>query len=201
MKLNFVTPSLALIIVAMGFFIAWQCESGKRKYAELSQGDKLHQEQIHKLEATAQTAGARIVELVSERGKLLDSVLVAVASKKGQIKKHEQTTERLRPEVAARLDSVPVLKVFIASLDSTIKEQKELIQGLELSHAAEIVNLEEQLKQSGIQRMAEVEQKEAWRISAESAQKDVRKEQRRKGFWKVTSAVLAASVVYISLKE
>jgi len=199
--MNYREPIAWLIILALIFFSLWQCESGKRKAAEAEQGERLHQEQINKLQVVAETAGARIIELQSERGELLDSVRVAVASKKGQIKKHEKTTERLRPDVAARLDSVPVLKAFVASLDSTIHEQKELIQGLEMSHAAEIVNLEEQLKQSGIHRMAEVEQKDAWRVSAESAQKDVRKEQRRKGFWKTSAAILAGGVIFLTIQN
>jgi hypothetical protein len=200
-SLNLVTPILVLIIVCFAFFTLYQCESGKRKDLEHEQGEKLHQEQVHRLEDSVRIAGVRIKELQAERVKLRDSVKVAVKAKKREIKAHEETTEKLRPEVAARLDSVPVLKAFVGSLESTIQKQKSLIQTLELSHSAEIVNLEEQLKESAKQIVKEREIAESWRLTAVESEKDVKKLRNGKKFRNVVIGVLTAGIVYVSLRE
>jgi hypothetical protein len=200
-KLNLVTPSLVLIIVCFAFFTLYQCESGKRKHLEHEQGKRLHKEQVQRLQDTVRLAAARINELQAERVKLRDSVKVAVTSKKREIKAHEETTEKLRPEIAARLDSVPVLKAFVGSLESTIQKQKSLIQTLELSHSAEIVNLEEQLKESAKQIVKEREIAESWRLAAVESEKSVRKERRKKGFWRTTASILAGGVIFLTLQQ
>jgi hypothetical protein len=200
-KLNLVTPSLVLIIVCFAFFTLYQCESGKRKDLEHEQGKRLHKEQVQKLEDSVRIAGVRIKELQAERVKLLDSVKVAVTSKKREIQTHEETTEKLRPEVAARLDSVPVLKAFVGSLESTIQKQKSLIQTLELSHSAEIVNLEEQLKESAKQIVKEREIAESWRLAAVESEKNVKKERRKKNFFRTTTAILAGGVLFLTLSK
>lgn len=200
-SLNLVTPSLVLIIVCFAFFTLYQCESGKRKDLEHEQGERLHREQVQRLQDTVRLSAARINELQVERVKLQDSVRVAVMSRKREIEASQETTEKLRPEIAARLDSVPVLKAFVGSLESTIRQQKDLIQTLEISHSAEIVNLESQLKESAKQNVKQIELTEVWRLAAQDAQHDLKKERRRKGFWKTTTAILAGGVLFLTLQQ
>lgn len=199
--LNFREPVAWLIILALGFFLWGTCEKAKRQTLEHEQGERLHREQVQRLEDTVRLAATRINELQADRVRIRDSAKVAVKARKREIKAHEEITEKLRPEVAARLDSVPVLKAFVGSLESTIQKQKSLIQTLELSHSAEIVNLEEQLKESAKQIVKEREIAESWRLAAVESEKDVKKERRKKGFWKTCTAVAIAGLVWVSLSQ
>lgn len=201
MKPNFKDPIYWLLIICLGLFVAYQCKS--KKVYELEAKTYLSEvrAKIEEQAQWAEWAARRVDSLNADRQRIRDSAKVAEKVSKRRIERHEKTTEKLRPEIAARLDSVPVLKAFVASLDSTIQEQKTLVRGMELSHNAEIINLESQLKERGNQVMAEASQKEVWRTAAVEAQKDVRKLQRGKVFRNVVIGVLSAGIVYISLKE
>ncbi len=201
MKLNYKDPIYWLIILSVSFFLWGTCQKNKVLELKAESVKAQHKEQIQELDQQGQTKAARIAELESERTRMRDSAKVAVMSKKGQIKAHEKRTEELRPEIAARLDSVPVLKAFVASLESTITEQKSLIQTLELSHSAEIVNLEKQLKEKGDQVMIERVKGDVWRDAAVQYEKERNKLTRGKKFRNVLIGVLTAGIVYVSLKE
>lgn len=201
MKLNYKDPIYWLIILALGFFLWAQCESNRRKDLEHEQGERLHQEQVQALEDTARMAAGRRHDLELELVRIRDSAKVVQTGLKIEIKTYRSKLANLRPTVIVQIDSFPELKAFVALQDSTIDAQDKLIVSLELTHAAEIVNLEEQLRQSARQLMAVSQQTEVWRLAAVDAQKDVRKLTNGKRFRNVVIGVLTAGIVYVSLRE
>jgi len=200
LKLNFLSPVLALIIVAMGFFIAYQCQSAKVQNLERLEGNRLTQERIAKLQEQAQSAAHRADELAIERGKLRDSVRVAVMSQKSEIQAFKKEIARLRPTVAAKIDSFPDLRAFVAYQDSTIEAQDSTITTLELGHSAEVISYEQELKERGKEVMAGAQQKEQYLGDYLESDKKVKKLNRKVRFWKVCTGVGAALVVYLSVK-
>jgi hypothetical protein len=201
MKINFITPTLSLIIVALIFFSLWQCESGKRKDAEHDQGERLHQQQIQELDRQGQTKDARLNELQAERTKMRDSAKVQQRARIEEIQGYKKTIANLRPTVQAKIDSFPDLRLFVASLDSTIAYQETLIVALQIGHAAEIVNLEQQLKEKGDQLMIERTKSDVYNEVLAEREKEIRKLTRGKRFRNVVIGVLAGVAVWISLKE
>ncbi len=199
--LNFREPVAWLIIVAMGFFIAYQCSNAKVQNLERLEGNRLTQQRIEELNQTAQTAAARINELEAERIRTRDSAIAAQSALKIEIKGYQKTIARLRPGIQPKIDSFPDLREFVALQDSVIVAQDTLINRMNLAHSAEVVNLESQLKESGRLVMIEAAKGELWRKSAETSQKQVRKLQRGKVFRNIVIGVLTAGVVVISIRE
>jgi hypothetical protein len=200
-KINFVTPTLALIIVAMGFFIAWQCSSAKVQRLERSQDNKLHQQRISQLQAESLKADS-LVLTIKERlsaSRAKDSVQLA-GLKQANSKLTRKLTD-LRPPIVVMSDSVPLLKQFIQVTDSLLTQKDLIITHLEMSHSAEVVDLEAIIKAREDQILVEATKGHLWEEVAVKVEKEANQQRRRKGFWKVTSAVLAGGIVWISLKQ
>jgi len=199
--MNFREPIAWLIIIALSFFILWQCEGSKRKDLQKAEGDRLHEQQIKELDLQAFAKEARLNELEAERVRVRDSAKVSQNALKSEIKGNRKMIAELRKGVQPKLDSFPDLREFVALQDSTIEAQDSLITSLELSHAAEVVNLEKQLEEKGNQIMIERVKSDLWRDSAVQYEKERNKLTKGKRFRNVVIGVLTAGIVYVSLKE
>jgi len=194
-------PFAWLIVIALLFFILWQRSEGKRQQAERFQDNRLTQERIEGLQEQSQKKEARLNELQAERTKMRDSAKVQQRARIEEIKGYKKTIANLRPTVQAKIDSFPDLRLFVASLDSTIAYQETLIVALQIGHAAEIVNLEEQLKVKGDQLMIERTKSDVFNEVLAEREKEIRKLTKGKRFRNVVIGCLTAGIVYISLRE
>ena len=199
--LNIRDPFFVLIILAISFFWWGSCEREKRKDSDRYQSDLIHQNLIHDLQARASTSAARIFELESDRVRMRDSARVAQSGLKIEIRRGKETIASLRTVAQPQIDTLPEISNLIAAQDAVILAQDSLITSLEMAHEAELFNLDQQLRQKGNQLLAEVLQKEAWRTAAESSEKTAKKERRKKGFWRTTTAILAGGVLFLTLQQ
>jgi len=151
MKLNFVTPSLALIIVAMGFFIAWQCQSAKVQRLERSQDNQIHQERVKVLQDKSAISEAVVKRLEQDRKIYTDSAKVQQRARLSEIKALQATAGKLEVKLAPIIQSNPDLSALISTKDLVIRKQSDLIDSLQLAHSAEIVNMTAQLEEKGNQ--------------------------------------------------
>lgn len=88
--------------------------------------------------ALAKSYADRAREVDSVRTLERDSAKVVVRALKDETRAYKKTIATLRPLVAARIDSVPVLRDFVAAQDSTILKQDSTIVSLEEANANEV---------------------------------------------------------------
>lgn len=124
-----------------------------------------------------------------------DSVRVAQNARIAEIQAYRKTIEKLRVPVAVMIDTIPDLTAFVAAQDQVIQKQDSLIRGMELSHSAEIVDLEE------IIRLQEAKFAEQMAITAGFEQRlavseaETKKERKGKKFRNVVIGVLSGLIL------
>ena len=144
-----------------------------------------------RLQSYADSAHKLTVRLALTR----DSMKVAVNARKREIAELKKFIADRRPEIAERIDTIPDLREFVAVQDSIIERQDNLIRGMELSHSAEIVDLEE------IIRLQEAKFKEQMAITAGFEQRlvvseaETKKERKGKKFRNVVIGVLSGLIL------
>lgn len=104
--------------------------------AELSEAR--NQTEIAASRALAKSYADRAREVDSLRTLERDSSKVVVRALKEETRAYKKTVAILRPLVAPRIDSVPVLRDFVAAQDSTILKQDSTITVLEVAVTNEI---------------------------------------------------------------
>jgi len=199
--MNYREPFAWLIIVGLIFFILWQRSEGKRQQMERSQDNKLHQQRISQLQAKSLKADSLVLTIRSKvaKDRAKDSVVL-----KGLQMRNSTLTRKLtdlRPPVVVMSDSVPLLKQFIQVTDSLLTQKDLIITQLELSHAAEVVDLEAIIKAREDQILVEATKGHLWEEVAVKTEKDYNKERRKKGLWRTTAAILAGGVLFLTLQN
>lgn len=201
MKLNLRDPLYVSIILAICFFWWGSCEKSKRQNLEREQGEILHREQVQRLEVLAKTAGARADSLQSSfvRRRAVDSV--ALSGLKMRNKGMSENVHILREPVQPLIDSIQALARFVRAYDSLLVGKDQEIRELELRHEAQIIDLTGALKERGDEAVKEREISESWRLAAVESEKDVKKERRKKAFWRTTASILAGGVIFLTLQK
>jgi len=199
--MNYREPIAWLIIVALIFFILWQRSEGKRQQAERITDNRLHQQRISQLQAKSLKADSLVSTIRSKvaKDRAKDSVVL-----KGLQMRNSTLTRKLtdlRPPVVVMSDSVPLLKQFIQVTDSLLTQKDQIITQLELSHSAEVVDLEAIIKAREDQILVEATKGHLWEEVAVKNERDYNKERRRKGFWKTSAAILAGGVLFLTISK
>ena len=200
-KLNFLTPSLALIIVCMGFFLLYQCERSKRQNLERSNENIIWNEKLAAQKALAQTLADSVsILLENSKGRAVkDSLALSGLKMRNSAMSKKLAVLRIPVEVIA--DTIQPLRDYLILSDSLMAAKDTLIHEMTLRHSAQVVELDRIIDIQTQQIMAESVKTKLWEEVAVKTEKDYNKERRKKGFWKVTSAVLAGGIVFLSLKE
>lgn len=201
MKLNYKDPLYLLALLVVCFFWYGTCQSNKVDKLKAQNESRIDKQRIQELQEQAANSEAKLKRLKDDRQKYTDSVKLAHKPVKVRLQSDLDTINILKRKLATRLQENPDINELVKAQDSAYSRLDSLYKGSELAHSAEIVNLESQLAESGRLVMIEAAQAEIWRQSAEAAQKDVRKEVRRKTGWKVVSGILASGLVIISIRE
>jgi hypothetical protein len=198
--MNYREPFAWLIIVALIFFILWQGSQSKIAQLERMDGNRLAQQRIENLTRQAKTAGARADSLRASFNNRHTSDSLALSGLKMRNSTMSKKLAELRHPIVVMSDSVPLLKQFIQVTDSLLTQKDLIITHLELSHAAEVVDLEAIIKAREDQILVEATKGHLWEEVAVKTEKDYNKERRRKGFWKGCTAVAVGLCLFLAVK-
>jgi hypothetical protein len=200
-KLNFVTPTLVLIILALLFYLFNLRSQSKIDRLEREAESREHLEKVKALQIEAAVSRAKSAALEEARKKYTDSARTQQRARMQEIQAFKVTIANLKVKVQPQIDSNPNLSRLISTQDLVIRKQDNVIDSLQLAHSAEIINLTEQLKEKGTEIMKEAQKTEEWRTAAVESEKKNRKLTRGKGFRNVVIGVLTAGIVYVSLRS
>jgi hypothetical protein len=199
MKIDLVRPILVLVILALAFGWMWQCESGKKV------------EQIQDLTAVRTTIDRLRSDSARSRGRFdsLASRLVLEQSKskvsqialKREIGIRDKTLAEVRVEIAVLMDSLPVVKRYVDAADSSINVRDSLINHLETTLGVQSKLYQEQISAMAARHISTVELSETYRKQVEELQKQVRKQTRRKKFWRAVAMILGATTAVLILAK
>jgi hypothetical protein len=199
--MNFKDPVYILIILALSFFLWGQCSRNQVLKLQAEAKESQHMEQIGKLEAVAKSAGHKADSLQASfvRRRTVDSV--ALSGLRIKNKGMSENVHILREPVQPLIDSIQALARFVRAYDSLLAGKDEEIKQMDLRHSAQIIDLTEALKERGTEVMAEAQKTEAWRSAAVESEKNLKKANRKKGFWRTTAAILAGGVLFLTIQK
>lgn len=195
----YIIPGLILVILILSFISLRQCEKAKELVADDSKTELLQkvaekQARIAQQDSAIQRAAESRIRMQLEFEGLKTSLNASVVFWKGKAKQG-------RPQVIVLADSIPVLKAYIEATDSVIVKQDSVIeiQALHLVNQSKLYELEIQtMAGRHIQAMELVE---TWKSAAVEREKDLKKETRRKKFFRSTAMVLGACVAVLILAK
>jgi hypothetical protein len=202
MKPSYTRPTIVILILAllvMCFVALRQCESKK----EIIQTNDLTQfrtvieglqNDTTDLRTQLREKTRRIAQDSTERAKV-----ISVGS--GKIVRQKATAVIIQPKVQPVIDSLPIVKEFMALKDSTIAELTNVNELLNESYKAQVKGLNEQIELHG---QVQAKNDEIMRLYEEriaKLMKDNRKERRGKKFWRGTALVLGATTAVLILAK
>lgn len=188
---------LLLSLLLNGYFLWDRKQAEKDKVTSNSEW----QQRLDNYLAGVKTAGHLINELQAKRAQ--DSLTFKSREKglKIEIKRYESKIASLRPQVQAKIDSFPDLRQFLELQDSIIVKQDSLIRAQDLFCAAQISDFNEILALHQQKFTAQQQISEAWMETAAEARKEAVKERKKKNFFKITSGILTAGILFLAVRE
>jgi hypothetical protein len=135
---NIIILSLLLLLLVSGGLNIFQNSLRKNDRIASELSEARNQTEIAASRALAKSYADRAREVDSVRTLERDSAKVVVRALKQETTAYKKTIAVLRPLVAPRIDSVPVLRDFVAAQDSTILKQDSTITVLEVAVSNEI---------------------------------------------------------------
>ena len=200
-KLNFVTPTLVLIILALLFYLFNLRSQSKIDRLEAMADKAQLQAEIAKHIDRAKTAGARADSLAANfvRRHAKDSIDLRALSVRNRAM--SETVQRLRKPVQTIIDTLAPLREFVIAYDSLLASKDHEIMEIKLRHEGQIIDLTTQLKERGNQILAEAAKAEVWRVAYVESEKKNRKLGRKVTFWKIVGGIAVAWGVYESVKN
>lgn len=140
---NYTILGLFVLLLISGGYNIFQSKLRKASEVTAMLNEARNQTEIAGHKALAKSYADRAKEVDSVRTRDRDSVKVVVRALKDETRAYKKTIATLRPLVAPRIDSVPVLRDFVAAQDSTILKQDSTITSLEVANANEIGKAQE----------------------------------------------------------
>jgi len=199
-KLNFVTPTLAFICLALGFFLWGTCQKNKVLELKAESQNSQHKQQIAAKDTEIRTLAGEISTLKQsaiQRG-AKDSIVLT-----GLKQANSTLTQKLaekRPPIEVMADTIQPLRDYLILSDSLMAAKDTLIHEMTLRHSAQVVELDRIIDLQTQQIMAEGVKTKLWEEVATKNEKDYNKERRKKGFFKVTTAVAVGLCLFLAVK-
>lgn len=100
----------------------------------------------------------------------------------------------LRAEVQPLIDSLPKLKAFVENQDSVIAEQVNMMSNLNAAYGIQVKSLNEQLALNEKIQAKSDEIAKAYESRVADVEKSLRKENRRKRFWRSATLVMTGGL-------
>lgn len=189
-----------LLAVSIGLNVS-QWRQAKEEQLKRYLDNGRAQVEIAAKQAEIDTAAGRIQALQEKVGKDSLKFRTREIARNAEIKGYKVAIARLRPLVAAKIDSFPDLRDFVANQDSVISKQDSLLRDTELfcqlqvRDLSKIIELQEQKYEAQKQITAAVTEQ----LAKET--REHRKTKRRSALKSVGLGILTLGVVIISLKE
>lgn len=189
MKLNIERPIWALGIIIAVIFGLYNCESAKNAKLELTAA----RIQVERADADKR---ARIAQKDAQIDSVVKTRKVDSLRYKVKLRASERVTAvwkkralENRPQVLVLADSIPILKAYIAATDSVILSQDSTIhiQGEQIN--AQSASYLKEIALLGARHIQQQELTDVWKNHAVKTESQLKKEQRRKRFWKGASVI------------
>lgn len=197
---NWTILILFILLLVSGFLNILQVRNAKQEQINrmaqnlvMRDSITLNRDRYERATAQVETLTAQIIKSTSENKKVLEVKEKAIATLSGKL------AEKRAP-VQVMIDTTELLKDFVDTYDSVDQAKDELISEMKLRHAAEIVDMNALVEAQAKQVMAAVSTAEAWRVTAENAQKDASKANTAKKVWRFIAGVGVAAVGILLLK-
>jgi hypothetical protein len=198
--LNFRDPLFILIIVCLIFFILWQRSQSKIQQLERSQDNKLHQQRIEAKDTEIRTLAGQILTLTQKSGIRRADDSLALKRKETAIATLSHKLAEKRHPIQVMADTIQPLRDYLILSDSLLAAKDTLIHEMTLRHSAQVVELDRIIDLQTQQIMAESVKTKLWEEVAVKTEKDYNKERRKKGFFKVTTAVAVGLCLFLAVK-
>lgn len=194
-----ILPYFLLAVAVVLLFMMWQSNRELEKYRR--EDNKRSQQVIEAKTAEILTRDRAILKKDSLRKADSLKFRVSQIASNEEINGYKRTIAKLRPLIQDKIDSFPDLREFVSNQDSVILKQDSLLQAQDLYCALQIKDFQEILAIHQQKFEAQAQISEAWMDMATKAQKETKKEKRKKVFWKITSGILTAGIIFVALKE
>jgi len=160
----------------------------------------LNENAVHK--AASDSAANEVKRIQTKLKTTKDSVKVSHNRFVSEIRASKKKLSKLPQVIPQNPDSTLLDSVRTAFYlkDTIISHQDEFIQSMELTHAAEIIDLNEIVKLQAQQIVSQMAIGENWRNMAGNAQKGEQKEKKAKKVWRFIAGVGGAAVAILILK-
>lgn len=199
MKTPLAILAVILLLSLAGNVYQWKISQGLQKESKAYLSEV--QDKINEQLAWQAQAQTRIDSIHYKRVRDSLSFKSRENGLKIEIKRYESKIASLRPQVQAKIDSFPDLRQFLELQDSIIVKQDSLIRAQDLFCAAQISDFNEILALHQQKFTAQQQISEAWMETAAEARKDAVKEKRKKNFFKITSGILTAGILFLAVRE
>jgi heme exporter protein D len=199
MKLDYVRPALVIIILVLAFGWMHSCES--KKEVIQTYDDSRLRTRVTKLVADSVRAQAAIDSILSRRAVDTEKFKSSQKALRIENKALDSKLSRARQTIAVLIDSIPQVKRYVELADSTIAKRDEAIAGLELRLDASTVSHLEEVAALGAKRVAAVNLSKEYEQQVAGLQKQLKKSERGKRFFRATTLVMAGAVGILLLAK
>jgi uncharacterized membrane protein len=191
-KLNIIVPALVFVILVLAFGWIWTCESKK----EITQQADVTQWRTAIDGLQTDTAALRTENRELTRRIISDSTAHAkdIWATQTKITQRKAAAVVMQPQIQPLVDSIPVLKEFIALKDSIIHGQDETISQISQAYTVQVKGLNKQLS---IHAEIQAKNDEIMRLYEEriaKLMKDFKKSERRRKFNRTMMYVFGAGL-------
>lgn len=194
-----------LFISLTGHYLTFRWNESREMAASMKEIQLLNENAVHK--AASDSASAQVKRLNAKLAVTRDSAKSSHKRFVSEIKGDKKKLASLPQVIPQNPDSslLDSIRVAFHLKDTIIAKQDDFIKSMELTHAAEIVDLNAIINLQAQQITSNMAIGENWRQMAENAQAGERRADKWRKFWKRTTGaviVTAATVVTIvTLKE
>lgn len=168
--------------------------------ASLKEISLLNENAVHK--AASDSASAQVKRLNTKLAITRDSAKSSHKRFVSEIKGDKKKLASLPQVIPQNPDSslLDSIRTAFYLKDTIIAKQDDFIKSMELTHAAEIVDLNAIINLQAQQITSNMAIGENWRQMAENAQDGERREVKRKKFWRTVSVAAAGGIAFLLLK-
>lgn len=189
MRINLLTPSLALVAIVFLFFGMYQCQTKKVAKLELAAAKQQVQQKDAEIQARIAQKDTVIKRTHQERvnDSLRYELKLGASQRVSEVWRKKALANR--PAVLVLADSIPILKAYIQATDSLIESQDSTI-ALQRNHiTAQATLYQVEISALGEKNVQQIALAELYKGEYIQQTKETAREQKRKRFWKGVAVV------------
>lgn len=194
MKLNYKDPIYWFAVLAMAAIMLWQCESGKndKLHAEI-ENSRLRQENARLL-AVIDTTNRQIQRVSTQRDQDTKIFMAEKAAYQGKIDAARRSRIVITRQLQPIVDSVAIVREYVSQTDSLLDHQDRLINTMYEENERMGDSFRKEIGLLNQQITAQAAISDLYRKTAEQKTTQLRRETRRKKFWRSVATVGGVAV-------